>query len=71
MVDLILTSAACTIALVVGFFIWWLKDELSYQRREQAYNEAFYRIIIDRQLETINELKKKIEELECMRGNSA
>lgn len=65
MVDLILTSAACTIALVVGFFIWWLKDELSYQRREQAYNEAFYRIIIDRQLETINELKKKIEELEA------
>ena len=64
MVDLILTSAACTIALVVGFFIWWLKDELSYQRREQAYNEAFYRIIIDRQLETINELKKKIEEIE-------
>lgn len=64
MIDLILTSAACTIALVVGFFIWWLKDELSYQRREQAYNEAFYRIIIDRQLETINELKKKIEELE-------
>lgn len=71
MIDLILTSAACTIALVVGFFIWWLKDELSYQRREKAYNEAFYRIIIDRQLETINELKKKIEELECMRGNSA
>nr|DAK13535.1 MAG TPA: holin family protein [Caudoviricetes sp.] len=65
MIDLILTSAACTIALVVGFFIWWLKDELSYQRREQAYNEAFYRIIIDRQLETINELKKKIEELEA------
>lgn len=65
MVDLILTSAGCTIALVVGFFIWWLKDELSYQRREQAYNEAFYRIIIDRQLETINELKKKIEELEA------
>lgn len=64
MIDLILTSAACTVALVVGFFIWWLKDELSYQRREQAYNEAFYRIIIDRQLETINELKKKIEELE-------
>lgn len=64
MIDLILTSAACTIALVVGFFIWWLKDELSYQRREQAYNEAFHRIIIDRQLETINELKKKIEELE-------
>lgn len=65
MIDLILTSAACTIALVVGFFIWWLKDELGYQRREQAYNEAFYRIIIDRQLETINELKKKIEELEA------
>ena len=65
MVDLILTSAACTIAIVVGFFIWGLKDELSYQRREQAYNEAFYRIIIDRQLETINELKKKIEELEA------
>ena len=65
MVDLILTSAACTIALVVGFFIWWLKDELSYQRREQAYNETFYRIVIDRQLETINELKKKIEELEA------
>lgn len=65
MIDLILTSAACTIALVVGFFIWWLKDELSYQRREQAYNEIFYRIVIDRQLETINELKKKIEELEA------
>ena len=65
MVDLILTSAACTIALVVGFFIWWLKDELSYQRREQAYNEAFYRIIIDRQLETINELKKQIEEMKA------
>ena len=65
MIDLILTSAACTIALVVGFFIWWLKDELSYQRREQAYNEAFYRIVIDRQLETINELKKKIEEMEA------
>lgn len=65
MIDLILTNAACTISLVVGFFIWWLKDELSYQRREQAYNEAFYRIIIDRQLETINELKKKIEELEA------
>ena len=65
MVDLILTSAACTIAIVVGFFIWWLMGELSYQRREQVYNEAFYRIIIDRQLETINELKKKIEELEA------
>lgn len=65
MIDLILTSAGCAIALVVGFFIWWLKDELSYQRREQAYNETFYRIIIDRQLETINELKKKIEEMEA------
>ena len=65
MIDLILTSAVCTVALVVGFFIWWLMGELSYQRREQAYNEAFYRIIIDRQLETINELKKKIEELEA------
>ena len=65
MIDLILTSEACTITLVVGFFIWWLMGELSYQRREHAYNEAFYRIIIDRQLETINELKKKIEELEA------
>ena len=65
MIDLILTSAGCAIGIVVGFFILWLKDELSYQRREQAYNEAFYRIIIDRQLETINELKKKIEELEA------
>jgi len=65
MIDLILTSAACTVGLVVGFFIWWLMGELSYQRREQAYNETFYRIIIDRQLETINELKKKIEELEA------
>nr|DAK22468.1 MAG TPA: holin family protein [Caudoviricetes sp.] len=65
MTDLILTSAAYTIALVVGFFIWWLKDELSYQRREKAYNEALYNIVIDRQLETINELKKKIEELEA------
>lgn len=64
MIDLILTSAACTVGLVVGFFILWLKGELSYQRREQAYNEAFYRIIIDRQLETINELKKKIEEIQ-------
>lgn len=62
MIDLILTSAACTIGLVVGFSILWLKDELSYQRREQAYNEALYNIVIDRQLETINELKKKIEE---------
>lgn len=65
MIDLILTSAACTIALVVGFFIWWLKDELSYQRREKACNELLYNIVIDRQLETINELKKKIEELEA------
>ena len=65
MTDLILTSAAYTIALIVGFFIWWLKDELSYQRREKAYNEALYNIVIDRQLETINELKKKIEELEA------
>ena len=64
MIDLILTSAGCAIGIVVGFFILWLKDELSYQRREQAYNEAFYRIIIDRQLETINELKKKIEEIQ-------
>lgn len=62
MIDLILTSAVCTVGLVVGFFIWWLMGELSYQRREQAYNETFYRIVIDRQLETINELKKKIEE---------
>lgn len=65
MTDLILTSAACTIGLVVGFCILWLKDELSYQRREKAYNEALYNIVIDRQLETINELKKKIEELEA------
>lgn len=65
MIDLILTSAVCTVGLVVGFFIWWLMGELSYQRREQAYNEALYNIVIDRQLETINELKKKIEELEA------
>jgi hypothetical protein len=65
MTDLILTSAVCTVGLVVGFFIWWLMGELSYQRREQAYNETFYCIVIDRQLETINELKKKIEELEA------
>lgn len=65
MIDLILTSAACTIVLVVGFCILWLKDELSYQRREKAYNEALYNIVIDRQLETINELKKKIEEMEA------
>ena len=65
MIDLILTSAVCTVGLVVGFFIWWLMGELSYLRREQAYYETFYRIVIDRQLETINELKKKIEELEA------
>lgn len=65
MIDLILTSAVCTVGLVVGFFIWWLMDELSQQRREKAYNEALYNIVIDRQLETINELKKKIEELEA------
>lgn len=65
MIDLILTSAVCTVGLVVGFFILWLKDELSQQRREKAYNEALYNIVIDRQLETINELKKKIEELEA------
>ena len=64
MIDLILTSAGCAIGIVVGFFIMWLKDELSQQRREKAYNEALYNIVIDRQLETINELKKKIEELE-------
>ena len=65
MIDLILISAGCTVGLVVGFFIWWLMDELSQQRREKAYNEALYNIVIDRQLETINELKKKIEELEA------
>lgn len=65
MIDLILTSAGCAIGIVVGFFILWLKDELSQQRREKAYNEALYNIVIDRQLETINELKKKIEELEA------
>lgn len=65
MIDLILTSAGCAIGIVVGFFILWLMDELRQQRREKAQNEAFYRIIIDRQLETINELKKKIEELEA------
>ena len=64
MIDLILTSAGCAIGIVVGFFILWLKDELSQQRKEKAYNEALYNIVIDRQLETINELKKKIEELE-------
>lgn len=65
MIDLILTSAGCAIGIVVGFFILWLKDELSQQRKEKAYNEALYNIVIDRQLETINELKKKIEELEA------
>lgn len=65
MIDLILTSAGCAIGIAVGFFILWLKDELSQQRREKAYNEALYNIVIDRQLETINELKKKIEELEA------
>jgi uncharacterized membrane protein YgaE (UPF0421/DUF939 family) len=64
MIDLILTSVGCAIGIVVGFFILWLKDELRQQRREKANNEALYNIVIDRQLETINELKKKIEELE-------
>ena len=64
MIDLILLCAACTIGLVVGFFIWWLMDEVSQQRREKANNEALYNIVIERQLEMINELKKKIEELE-------
>lgn len=65
MIDLILTSAGCAIGMVVGFFILWLKGELSQQRREKAQNEALYNIVIDRQLETINELKKKIEEMEA------
>lgn len=64
MIDLILLYASCTIGFVLLFLILWLKDELSQQRREKAYNEALYNIVIDRQLETINELKKKIEELE-------
>ena len=64
MIDLILISAGCTIGFVLLFLILWLKDELSQQRREKANNEALYNIVIDRQLETINELKKKIEELE-------
>lgn len=64
MIDLILLYAPCTIGFVLLFLILWLKDELSQQRREKAYNEALYNIVIDRQLETINELKKKIEELE-------
>lgn len=63
MIDLILTSAGCAIGIVVGFFILCLKDELRQQRREKAQNEALYNIVIDRQLETINELKKKIEEM--------
>ena len=61
MIDLILLYASCTIGFVLLFLIFWLKDELSQQRREKANNEAFYNIVIDRQLETINELKKKIE----------
>lgn len=65
MIDLILLCAACAIGFILLFFILWLKDELSQQRREKAYNEALYNIVIDRQLETINELKKKIEELEA------
>ena len=65
MIDLILTIAACTIGFILLFFILFLMDELSQQRREKAYNEALYNIVIDRQLETINELKKKIEELEA------
>lgn len=64
MIDLILLYASCTIGFVLLFLILWLKDELSQQIREKAYNEALYNIVIDRQLETINELKKKIEELE-------
>lgn len=64
MIDLIFLYASCTIGFVLLFLILWLKDELSQQRREKANNEALYNIVIDRQLETINELKKKIEELE-------
>lgn len=64
MIDLILLYAACTIGFVLLFLIFWLKDEVSQQRIEKAQNEALYNIVIDRQLETINELKKKIEELE-------
>lgn len=64
MIDLILLYAACTIGFVLLFLILWLKDEVSQQRIEKAQNEALYNIVIDRQLETINELKKKIEEME-------
>ena len=64
MIDLILLYAACTIGFVLLFLIFWLKDEVSQQRIEKAQNEALYNIVIDRQRETINELKKKIEELE-------
>ena len=63
MIDLILLYAACTIGFVLLFLIFWLKDEVSQQRIEKAQNEALYNIVIDRQLETINELKKKIEEM--------
>lgn len=62
MIDSILLYASCTIGFVLLFLILWLKDELSQQRREKSNNEALYNIVIDRQLETINELKKKIEE---------
>ena len=65
MIDLILLCAACTIGFVLLFFIWWLMDEVSQHRREKTNNEALYNIVIDRQLETINELKKKIEEMEA------
>lgn len=65
MIDLILLYASCTIGFVLLFLILWLKDEVSQQRREKDQNEALYNIVIDRQLETINELKKKIEELEA------
>ena len=65
MIDLILLYAFCTIGFVLLFLILWLKDEVSQQRREKNQNEALYNIVIDRQLETINELKKKIEELEA------
>ena len=64
MINLILLYVSYTIGFVLLFLIFWLKDELSQQRREKADNEVLYNIVIDRQLETINELKKKIEELE-------